>query len=395
MKYQLPIIEKKEVAKDTTEITFGTEGHEIAFKAGQYVSLTLPELLFPDTKGPSRFFSAIFTPYKKDSISIAFRNSPSGFKKTLLALPMGSKVEVECCHGAFILPEETSRPIILIAGGIGITPCLSMIRVAVKQKNSHHITLVYGNHDQESSAYLTELESLAAQNPNFILKTIFGRLDQVELEKNIEFNPEAEWFVVGPSIMVESVSATLQKNDVPDTRIHTEEFSGYNSLFTESTKPSLTTSGEYEASEIELHGILNTLNKTVLIAVTDSLGIITYVNDLFVSISKYSREELIGQNHRILKSGEHTQEFYEKLWSTISSGEIWRGEIKNKAKDGTYYWVDASIAPLFNETGEIIRFVAARFLITEKRNLKKKQWCLLALSKEPHKHGVLLTLLEK
>ncbi len=124
--------------------------------------------------------------------------------------------------------------------------------------------------------------------------------------------------------------------------------------------------------EENLKAILSALNKSVLVSMTDAHGTIIYANDMFVSVSKYSREELIGENHRILKSGFHPDAFYHGLWSTISHGHVWRGEIKNKAKDGTFYWVDSNISPIFDEFGKVQGYVAIRFLITGKKELEEK-----------------------
>lgn len=112
------------------------------------------------------------------------------------------------------------------------------------------------------------------------------------------------------------------------------------------------------------------LGKEVISSATDEKGNIIYANDKFVEISKYSREELLGQNHRILKSGYHSKEFYQNLWKTISSGGVWRGEIKNRAKDGTYYWVDTSIAPILGSNGKPQKYVSVRFLITEQKSMQ-------------------------
>ena len=111
-----------------------------------------------------------------------------------------------------------------------------------------------------------------------------------------------------------------------------------------------------------------TLGKNVISSATNMKGDIIYVNDKFVEVSKYDREELLGQNHRIVKSGFHPQEFYKALWKTISSGQVWRGEIKNKAKDSSYYWVDTSIAPILGPNEKPVKYVSVRFLITDQKN---------------------------
>ena len=103
---------------------------------------------------------------------------------------------------------------------------------------------------------------------------------------------------------------------------------------------------------------------------TDLAGRITYVNEQFCSISGYSREELLGADHRILNSGQHEPGLFVDMWQALTAGEVWKGEICNRAKDGSLYWVDSTMVPLFDPlTGELRKFVSIRFDITHKRQL--------------------------
>jgi nitrogen fixation negative regulator NifL len=127
---------------------------------------------------------------------------------------------------------------------------------------------------------------------------------------------------------------------------------------------------EVKASETRNREILDAINRAAIVAYTDVKGRITEVNDNFCAISGYSRKELIGQNHRMINSGKHPPSFFKDLWSTITSGKIWTGDIINRAKDGSEYYVRTVITPLRDINGRIFQYMAIRFDISEQKQVE-------------------------
>lgn len=150
-------------------------------------------------------------------------------------------------------------------------------------------------------------------------------------------------------------------------------------ILNKAQKEQLDTQDELQKSLKEISDYKHALDESSIVAITDQKGIIRHVNDNFCNISKYSRQELIGQDHRIINSGYHTKEFIRALWVTIASGKIWRGEIRNKAKDGSFYWVYTTIVPFCNKEGRPYQYASIRVDITDRKKIEE---VLETLSKE-------------
>jgi len=143
-------------------------------------------------------------------------------------------------------------------------------------------------------------------------------------------------------------------------------YSGYLAVETDITE-SKNRSARLQSALMETQALMDTLNLHTIVSQSDGDGVITQVNDEFCRLSGYSEEDLVGSDHRILKSGVHTKQFWEEFWKVISTGMPWRGQICNRAKDGSLFWVDSMIAPFIGDDGRIEKFISIRIDITQSK----------------------------
>jgi ferredoxin-NADP reductase len=232
------IKEKREVAKSTLLVIFDLLGEEFDYQPGQYFWVELLNPPYEDEKGARRHISAVTSPTERGVIGLCTRIRDSAFKRSLVELPLGTEVEVEPPKGEFVLPRDTSRSLVFVAGGIGITAFRSMLRYIQDEQLPHRITLIYSNRDRESTAFLDELEEIERTNPRIRLIVTMTEDDNWPGERRrIDANffraylgdglNEASYMVAGPPGMAEAATGELKKAGVDESLISTDSFTGY------------------------------------------------------------------------------------------------------------------------------------------------------------------------
>jgi ferredoxin-NADP reductase len=239
MKYTTELISKETVAEGTMAFYFKKpEGFE--FTAGQNCDFTITDPPETDAEGNIRTFSLITAP-SESGIAIATRMRDTAFKRMLKNAEPGFKIEFEGPMGSFTLHEKASRPAIMLVGGIGITPFLSMLKDAALRKLPHKIYAFYSNRRPEDAAFLAPLQGLNAENPNFTFVPTMteaeksavawegerGYITMDMIERHVAERADALYYMAGPPAMVAAMRKMLVDGGVSNDDIRTEEFSGY------------------------------------------------------------------------------------------------------------------------------------------------------------------------
>ena len=237
--YAVKFHHREEVAEGTMAFHFEKPAG-FDFKAGQAIDVILPDPPTGDAQSSRHTFSIVTAPFEVD-LAIATRMRDSVFKRTLKSLPIGATLKIEGFFGSLTLHRDLARPAVFIAGGIGITPFVSMLRQATKDGAYRQLTLLYSNRRPQDAAFLAELQELQRQNENFRLIATMtalsesdgpwngetGLIDARLIGRVVEDVSGATYYVAGPPGMVDTMRRTLAQAGVSDDGVRSEEFYGY------------------------------------------------------------------------------------------------------------------------------------------------------------------------
>jgi ferredoxin-NADP reductase len=232
------IKEKREVAKGTLLVVFDLQGEQFEYRPGQYFWVELLDPPYEDEKGSRRHISAVTSPTERGVIGLCTRIRDTAFKRSLVELPVGAGVEIEPPRGKFVLPEDASRALVFVAGGIGITAFRSMLRYIQDEGLPHRVTLIYSNRDRESTPFLDELEEIERANPRVrLILTMTDddhwsgerrRVDASFFRDYLGDDLDASsYMVAGPPGMAAAATEALKTIGVDEHLISTDSFTGY------------------------------------------------------------------------------------------------------------------------------------------------------------------------
>lgn len=234
---KLKVKNKIKIAEKIYQFDLDIAGKNFNFKPGQFASLDLLDKNGQVLKERKRFFSFISSPNDKETLSIATQIGLSGFKHRLKYLEIGYEVELGVISGRFTLPEVSPDPLAFIAGGIGITPFISMLRYLKESKDTRPIKLLYSVREKENAVYLEELKQLTKDKLNFeLILTVTNdpnwlgekrRIEKKFLTDHLGDLNQYLYYIVGPTLMVQSIKVILLELGVQLEKIHLDYFSGY------------------------------------------------------------------------------------------------------------------------------------------------------------------------
>ncbi len=363
------IKEKKKIAENTWEITFTIKENSFIFQAGQYIWVILPKLNFPDIRGERRAFSISSSPLDTPSITIQYRDSDSGYKKTLRTLDIGSQVKILGPFGSSYVVQAAQKCIVMIAGGVGCAPFLSILR-SIDRYTSQKFKLISVNSSSESGVHLDEIERIAKDH-RFTYINHIGSFEEHILPPDIDWANDI-FYICGPSGMIDAVYKILVSHNVPFSHMRFEQYypapEGNLTEYDFIEKP-----GE---KNIMLQAVHDSKNHVII---TDANGQIIFANRTAEINTGFTFDEMKGNTPR-LWGGLMPAEFYSSFWHKKYEVNGFDGEIVNRKKNGEIYYVITHISPITSDSGVVIGYIGTEEDITKEKKLDKAKTEFLSLA---------------
>jgi ferredoxin-NADP reductase len=239
--HRMTLVDRQQIASDTMAFWFEPDDGYFEFRAGQHVDLVFAQPQPGCENDNFRTFSVASSPQENESIMIAMRMRKTTFKTALQAAALGTKFVLSRARGSFTLHKDVTRPVVFLAGGIGITPIRSILQHAAQERLEHKLYLFYSNRASDDAAFMDELESLSAQNRNFsFVPTVTGhrtlawpyekgRINHEMLKRYLVELQGPVYYIAGPSGMVAAMTNLLNSAGVSEDDMKTEEFGDYKS----------------------------------------------------------------------------------------------------------------------------------------------------------------------
>jgi ferredoxin-NADP reductase len=237
--YEMTLVDRQRIARDTMAFWFDTNGASFEFRAGQHADFAFTRACMGSECDNSRTFSLATSPHDNKPVMIATRMRKTAFKCALKAAARGTKFTVSRPRGSFTLHRDATRPAVLLAGGIGITPIRSILQWVTQEHLPHRLYLFYSNREADDAAFLEEFENMAARNSRFTLiptltghRTIAwpyekGHINREMLTRYLFGLKRAIYYIAGPSGMVTAMTELLSASGVSDDDVKSEEFGDY------------------------------------------------------------------------------------------------------------------------------------------------------------------------
>jgi len=237
--YEMTLVDRQRIARDTMAFWFDANGAGFEFRAGQHADFMFMRPCMESDGDNSRTFSLASAPRDKKLVMIALRMRKTGFKTALKSAALGTKFIVSRPRGSFTLHRDITRPAVFLAGGIGIAPIRSILQQATQERLPHKLYLFYSNREVDDAAFLEEFESMTVQNPNFtLIPTVTGHRTLAWPYEKGHINREMltryllglngpVYYVAGPSGMVSAMTGVLSASGVSDDDVKSEEFGDY------------------------------------------------------------------------------------------------------------------------------------------------------------------------